>query len=64
MKMGEDILLHHECMRLHLSRCNGYEVLTEGDSFKCAFHTPEDAVIWCSLVQVRCSVILCRTLHK
>lgn len=49
--MARDIGLHHACMREQLSKCNGYEVATEGDSFKCAFHTPEDAILWCVRVQ-------------
>jgi adenylate cyclase len=50
--MGKDIQLHHEILRAHLKRCGGYEVSTEGDSFKCVFHTPEEAVTYCTLVQL------------
>jgi len=51
-QMARDIQLHHEVLRAHLKGCGGYEVATEGDSFKCVFHTPEDAVTYCTLVQI------------
>lgn len=38
--MANDIALHHRCLRSSLMDCGGYEVATEGDSFKVAFHTP------------------------
>ena len=52
VQMAKDIALHHNILRGLLHRYNGYEVATEGDSFKCAFSTPEDAVLWCMVVQV------------
>lgn len=52
LQMARDILVHHQVMRTELGKCHGYEVATEGDSFKCAFRTPEDAIQWCILVQV------------
>lgn len=39
-QMAKAVALHHRCLRAALNECNGYEVATEGDSFKCAFHTP------------------------
>ena len=35
-------------------RVRRYEVATEGDSFICAFHNPEDAVCWSICFQVHC----------
>jgi hypothetical protein len=35
-----------------LKACDGYEIATEGDSFKCAFSTPEDAICWSVLCQL------------
>ena len=52
VQMARDIQLHHEVLRVHLKGCGGYEVATEGDSFKCVFHTPEDAVMYCILAQL------------
>lgn len=52
-KMAHDITLHHGIMRQQLPACRGYEVATEGDSFKCAFRTAEDAILWCISVQVQ-----------
>ena len=52
-QMAVDIALHHECLRASLKKCNGYEIATEGDSFKCAFRTPEDAISWSILAQVK-----------
>ena len=51
--MAVDIALHHECLRASLKKCKGYEIATEGDSFKCAFRTPEDAICWSIVAQVR-----------
>jgi len=45
-EVSAGIALHHRCLRDALAQFNGYEVATEGDSFKCAFHHPEDAVCW------------------
>lgn len=39
-QLGKAIALHHRCLRACLAECDGYEVATEGDSFKCAFRTP------------------------
>jgi len=44
--------LHHKILRAALKEGQGYEVATEGDSFKCAFRTPEDAICWSVLVQM------------
>jgi hypothetical protein len=52
IQMAKDIQLHDEIMRMRLKGCSGYEVSTEGDSFKCVFHTPEDAVMYCILTQL------------
>jgi len=51
-QVARDIALHHECMRANLKPCAGYEIATEGDSFKCAFGTPEDAICWSVMVQL------------
>uniref|UniRef100_A0A061RGM2 Adenylate cyclase n=2 Tax=Tetraselmis sp. GSL018 TaxID=582737 RepID=A0A061RGM2_9CHLO len=50
--MARDIKVHHRILRHLLQKVSGYEVATEGDSFKCAFHTAEDAVAWAVLVQI------------
>jgi hypothetical protein len=50
--MAADIHVHHEVLRAHLKGCFGYEIATEGDSFKCVFRSAEDAVIYCILVQL------------
>ena len=51
-QMATDINVHHEVLRAHLKDCFGYEIATEGDSFKCVFRTVEDAVMYCVLVQL------------
>eukprot|EP00193_Tetraselmis_chui_P015583 CAMPEP_0177779206 /NCGR_PEP_ID=MMETSP0491_2-20121128/16441_1 /TAXON_ID=63592 /ORGANISM="Tetraselmis chuii, Strain PLY429" /LENGTH=1290 /DNA_ID=CAMNT_0019298685 /DNA_START=350 /DNA_END=4222 /DNA_ORIENTATION=+ len=51
-EMARDIALHHRCLRATLKEFHGYEIATEGDSFKCAFHTPEDAIQWAISVQM------------
>eukprot|EP00193_Tetraselmis_chui_P007165 CAMPEP_0177771456 /NCGR_PEP_ID=MMETSP0491_2-20121128/11602_1 /TAXON_ID=63592 /ORGANISM="Tetraselmis chuii, Strain PLY429" /LENGTH=1273 /DNA_ID=CAMNT_0019289007 /DNA_START=241 /DNA_END=4062 /DNA_ORIENTATION=- len=51
-QMAHDIALHHRCLRATLKEFRGYEVATEGDSFKCAFHAPEDAITWAICVQM------------
>jgi hypothetical protein len=51
-QVAHDIALHHECLRGSLKSCNGYEIATEGDSFRCAFSTPEDAICWSILSQL------------
>ena len=51
-QVSHGISLHHHIMRSRLKLNNGYEITTEGDSFKCAFHTPEDAICWSVMVQV------------
>jgi len=43
--------MHDTCLRECLEKCIGYEVFTEGDSFTVAFHEPDHALKWCSLVQ-------------
>ncbi len=50
--MAQGIVLHHKCMRSRLKTFSGYEIATEGDSFKCAFHEPEKAIMWAVMVQV------------
>eukprot|EP00951_Prasinocladus_malaysianus_P004729 scaffold33413_cov35-Prasinocladus_malaysianus.AAC.1 len=45
-KVAKDIAVHHSILRKKLGQHNGYEIATEGDSFKCAFRTPEDAILW------------------
>lgn len=40
LQMATGIDLHHKILRAALKECQGYEVATEGDSFKCAFGTP------------------------
>lgn len=50
--MANDIMVHHRVMRDEISKCYGYEVATEGDSFIVAFRTPEDAILWSIRVQV------------
>jgi len=55
--MAHDVKLHHQVLRSLLHKTGGYEIATEGDSFKCAFHTPEDAVVWASLVQLNLLVV-------
>jgi hypothetical protein len=50
--MAADIHVHHEVLRSHLKGCFGYEIATEGDSFKCVFKSAEDAVMYCVLVQL------------
>jgi hypothetical protein len=50
--MAADIHVHHEVLRAHLKDCVGYEIATEGDSFKCVFRSAEDAVMYCVLVQL------------
>mmetsp|Transcript_16726 Transcript_16726/g.46744 ORF Transcript_16726/g.46744 Transcript_16726/m.46744 type:complete len:1275 (-) Transcript_16726:82-3906(-) len=52
VSMASDVQVHHKVLRSMLGRTFGYEVATEGDSFICAFHTPEDAVTWAVLVQL------------
>eukprot|EP00873_Tetraselmis_striata_P034051 jgi/Tetstr1/454315/TSEL_041234.t1 len=47
-----DIARHHEAARARLAQFHGYEIATEGDSFKCAFHRPEDAVLWSVCLQL------------
>jgi len=51
-QVAHGIALHHECLRASLKKCSGYEIATEGDSFKCAFRTPEDAICWSVMVQL------------
>eukprot|EP00873_Tetraselmis_striata_P004147 jgi/Tetstr1/424411/TSEL_014969.t1 len=50
--VAHGIALHHECLRASLKACSGYEIATEGDSFKCAFRSPEDAICWSILSQM------------
>ena len=50
--MASGINLHHKCLRSRLKTFSGYEIATEGDSFKCAFRDPEKAVMWAVMVQV------------
>ena len=50
--MAQGIVMHHKCMRSRLKTFSGYEIATEGDSFKCAFHEPEKAIMWAVMVQV------------
>jgi hypothetical protein len=50
--MASSINLHHKCLRSRLKTFSGYEIATEGDSFKCAFRKPEDAILWAVMVQV------------
>ncbi len=52
LQMAADIHIHHEVLRAHLRGCFGYEIATEGDSFKCVFRSAEDAVMYCVLVQL------------
>lgn len=52
VQVATDIALHHNILRSRLKVNMGYEITTEGDSFKCAFHTPEDAICWAVMVQV------------
>jgi class 3 adenylate cyclase len=58
LQVAHGIALHHECLRATLKACNGYEIATEGDSFKCAFANPEDAVCWSILSQVRVHIYM------
>lgn len=51
-QLARDIAVHHQCLRAALREFDGYEIATEGDSFKCAFHSPEDAICWSTQVQV------------
>jgi hypothetical protein len=51
--MAAGINLHHKCLRSRLKTFSGYEIATEGDSFKCAFPRPEQAIMWAVMVQVR-----------
>lgn len=43
--------LHDALMRKTLSRYDGYEIGTEGDAFSIAFHTPSDALAFCTRIQ-------------
>jgi len=49
MNVGLD--MHNQCLRSHLKPWFGYELLTEGDSFRVAFHTSQDALGWCVACQ-------------
>ncbi|KAF0744570.1 hypothetical protein Ae201684_001040 [Aphanomyces euteiches] len=45
--------LHDDCMRLHLSTYNGYEITTAGDAFQLAFHTVTEAISYCMTIQLK-----------
>eukprot|EP00755_Sulcionema_specki_P008405 Sspe_Gene.40844::Locus_19730_Transcript_1_1_Confidence_1.000_Length_5161::g.40844::m.40844 len=49
--MKAALAAHNNLLRRLLAENGGYEVKTEGDSFMVAFHTPKDALMWCSLSQ-------------
>lgn len=49
--MNEDLAKHDKLVRDAIYLFYGYEVLTEGDAFKVAFHTPEQAIQFCVYVQ-------------
>ncbi|GFH15836.1 uncharacterized protein HaLaN_12143, partial [Haematococcus lacustris] len=49
--MDITIALHHAAIRQCLANFCGYEVITEGDSFTIATHTPGDAVLLATHIQ-------------
>ncbi|GFH16157.1 uncharacterized protein HaLaN_12527, partial [Haematococcus lacustris] len=49
--MDTTIALHHAAIRQCLANFCGYEVITEGDSFTIATHTPGDAVLLATHIQ-------------
>eukprot|EP00163_Fabomonas_tropica_P030287 TRINITY_DN677_c0_g1_i17.p1 TRINITY_DN677_c0_g1~~TRINITY_DN677_c0_g1_i17.p1 ORF type:complete len:1054 (-),score=192.45 TRINITY_DN677_c0_g1_i17:1867-5028(-) len=52
--MKEVQKIHDTIIRQATIKYFGYEVNTEGDSFQVAFHTPQDAVMWCFEIQEKC----------
>lgn len=51
LAMNKDLALHDKLIRETMEIFFGYELLTEGDSFKLAFHRPQQAIQFCVYVQ-------------
>ncbi|KAG2434837.1 hypothetical protein HXX76_007722 [Chlamydomonas incerta] len=49
--MDAAIHVHHNCIRRGAAALQGYESGTEGDSFLLAFHTAQNALVFCLRVQ-------------
>lgn len=49
--MSSALVLHDQVLRTQLKLHQGVELMTEGDAFLVAFHSPMEAIRWCAGVQ-------------